>query len=225
MQGLLQKTPAGAAEAVAVETYCRVDQEMDRDEIKTLARRFQNCTYELTIQDWVKELCEGTKAGELIREIEGIRYDFTEGRRTQDRPLPTGFEIAGTRYSVANGGLHSEDAPGFAAGVGTLLDVDVASYYPSLMLRPGGAPVHLDEEIFHHVFRDILSVRLEAKAAGRKKEASALKLVVNSVFGKMGEPFSPLFSPPSFLATTIGGQLSLLALAERISHNPQTGAE
>jgi hypothetical protein len=225
VEGLLQKTPAGAAEAVVVASYCGEDGTMEPGDIKSAAAGFRDCTYTLQIRDWVKFVCEGTQAGDLIRTIEGTTFEFEGGRRGDPQPpMPESIIINGVEYAFGVGGLHSVDSAGNAQTdeEGTLWDYDVSSYYPSLMLRPGGSPIQLDEASFQNIFGALVKKRLAAKAEGRIREAAALKLVLNSCFGKMGYGYSPLFSPPSFLATTLGGQLALMALAERLGEDGRT---
>ena len=48
-------------------------------------------------------------------------------------------------------------------------------------------------------------------------QANALKLILNSTFGKYGDSFSTLFDPGAMLAVTLSGQLMLIDLIERLS--------
>jgi hypothetical protein len=217
LTGLLQKPPASAAEAVIVAEYCRAAG-VDPEDVRAAARRFQNGFLEVQIEDWVKRVCAGTKAEKLIAAVDGVEFEFSDGKRgNPSRKIPDMLDIDGVRFAFGVGGLHSKDEMGILHGCEGLWDIDVASYYPSLMMLPGGAPWHLNAERFRGVFGGLLNRRLLAKAEGRKVEAGALKLIVNSAFGKMGDGRSALFSPGSFLNTTLGGQLALIALAEKIS--------
>ena len=82
-------------------------------------------------------------------------------------------------------------------------------------------------------YREILAERLAIKAkvaaatdpeeAKRlKAQADGLKIVLNSVFGQFGNPYSTLCDPEAFLAVTLSGQLLLLDLIERLD---MAGAE
>jgi hypothetical protein len=213
---LMTKGPAASAEAVLISEYCRADGEVDIDDIRAAAGRMRNCDVTFVVEDWLKNACRGTSAGRIIEQIDGTIFPYRDGKRgVPDREWPSELDIDGIVAAIGVGGLHSMDDAG-QGGAG-YLDADVASYYPRLLLQPGGAPMHLDGALFCRIYRGLLERRLEAKAAGRKREANALKLVLNSSFGKLGDHYSPLFSPPSFLNVTVGGQLSLIALAERIS--------
>ena len=126
------------------------------------------------------------------------------------------LEFAGNVYRLGIGGLHSEDDPGvFESGESRLRDCDVSSYYPGIMLSLGVYPEHLGPG-FLEFYRAIVSKRLEAKARGDKVTASALKIAVNSVFGKLGYEYFWLYDPKAFLTVTINGELLLLGLIERL---------
>jgi DNA polymerase elongation subunit (family B) len=107
-----------------------------------------------------------------------------------------------------------------------LIEVDVASCYPSLIAANGITPATYGKTA-SQTYRDILARRLEvkrqAKAATDPEElatldiqATSLKLILNSFFGKTGSPYSTLYDPEAFLAITISGQLMLIYLIERM---------
>jgi hypothetical protein len=221
LPGLMSKGPAGAAEAVILSEYLRADPDTDMDTIRSAARRAHYCFMEFRAEDWVHRTVKGTVAEEILNQIDGTVFPIIDGNRGKpDREWPSRLNLDGTDAAFGVGGLHSVDAAGRASG--NLWDFDVASYYPRLLLAPGGAPEHLSKKLFREIYGGILERRLEAKHAGRKREANALKLVLNSVFGKLGDKWSPLFSPASFLHVTIGGQLSLIALGERLTSKKGT---
>lgn len=124
--------------------------------------------------------------------------------------------FGGNDYRLGIGGLHSEDAPGiFELGERILRDADVTSYYPSIMLELGIYPAHLGSG-FLDFFRGIVEKRIEAKERGDSITAGALKIAINSVFGKLKYPYFWLYDPKAFLSVTVNGQLSLLMLIERL---------
>jgi len=123
--------------------------------------------------------------------------------------------LGGSVYRMGIGGLHSSEA---SVAYGTdaeniLIDRDVASYYPSIILRCGFAPKHLGEH-FIKVYRGIVERRLEAKHSGDKVTADALKICANGAYGKLGSKWSVLYSPELLIQVTITGQLALLMLIE-----------
>ena len=125
--------------------------------------------------------------------------------------------IGSSVYRMGIGGLHSsESSTSHVADKNTLLiDRDVASYYPSIILGSSLAPVHMGEP-FLRVYRDIVEQRLAAKHAGDKVKADALKITINGSFGKFGSKWSALYSPDLLIQTTLTGQLALLMLIEAL---------
>ena len=59
--------------------------------------------------------------------------------------------------------------------------------------------------------------RVAAKRHGDTTTANSLKIVINSLFGHTGNPYSPFYDPAMMLAVTLTGQLALLLLIERMA--------
>jgi len=109
----------------------------------------------------------------------------------------------------------------------TLKTADVASYYPSLILNAGMNPSQLGP-LFLSIYRAVYEQRLAAKAdlkkfpkdsseyAELKAVESGFKIVLNGTFGKLFSRYSIFYAPEFGIAVTIGGQLSLLMLIERL---------
>jgi len=125
--------------------------------------------------------------------------------------------IGAGRYRMGIGGLHSsETSTAHKAGDGILLmDADVTSYYPSIILRCGLFPKHLTE-VFLRVYETIFERRVKAKRDGNKTVNEVLKIVLNGSFGKFGSRWSTLYSPHLMIQVTVTGQLALLMLIERL---------
>jgi len=127
------------------------------------------------------------------------------------------IEIGQSRYKIGIGGLHSQESETahFSDDDNVLIDRDVESYYPRMMLnmnmRLGGFGVH-----FNTVYGKILEERIEAKHAGDKVKSDSLKIVLNSTFGKTSNKYSTLYSPEFMIRTTLTGQLTLLMLIEAL---------
>jgi len=100
-----------------------------------------------------------------------------------------------------------------------ILDEDVVSYYPNIILQQGLYPETMGKA-FLKVYGDIVKERIAAKAAGDKVKADSLKITVNGSFGKFGSKYSVLYSPDLLIQTTVTGQLALLMLIEML-HNSQ----
>lgn len=125
--------------------------------------------------------------------------------------------LGGGLYRMGIGGLHSSEkcAAHRADELTLLIDRDVASYYPAIILNQGLYPKHLGPG-FLEVYRTIVDRRLAAKKAGNKIVADSLKITINGSFGKLGNKYSTLYAPDLLLQVTITGQLCLLMLIEMI---------
>lgn len=126
------------------------------------------------------------------------------------------FCIRNVVYSVGVGGIHSINTPGIfkPADDEYCGHLDVASLYPSLLIEWNFAPQHLKG--FRELFSDIKVERLEAKHTGQKLKNQFLKIVLNSVTGKMQAPTSWMYDPFKVFSIRINGQLILLMLVDRL---------
>jgi len=127
------------------------------------------------------------------------------------------IQIGGSTYRMGIGGLHSSEqsTAHLADDDHILVDRDVASYYPAIILRTGLTPKHMGPA-FTAAYSDIVARRLAAKHAGDKVTADALKITINGSFGKFGSKWSKLYSPDLLIQTTLTGQLALLMLIETL---------
>lgn len=66
------------------------------------------------------------------------------------------------------------------------------------------------------IFSEVLERRMEAKAAGDKATANALKLVVNTTYGASLNKYNDLFDPLMGRSVCVSGQLFLLELAQHL---------
>jgi hypothetical protein len=116
-------------------------------------------------------------------------------------------------YRMGIGGLHSTESAitHIVAEDEFLIERDVASYYPSIILQCGLYPETMGEA-FLDVYTTIYDRRLAAKAAGDKVTADTLKIALNGTFGKLGSRYSCLYSPGLLVQVTLTGQLALLDL-------------
>lgn len=127
------------------------------------------------------------------------------------------LDINGSVYRMGIGGLHSSEstAAHHSDENYILIDKDVTSYYPFIILNLGLYPHHLGPT-FLHVYKNIVDRRIAAKERGDKVTADSLKITINGSFGKLGSKYSILYSPDLLIQVTVTGQLSLLMLIERL---------
>lgn len=128
------------------------------------------------------------------------------------------FVFRGLRYSVGVGGIHSINSPEIIIPQDDemLIDVDVASLYPSMLIEYKFYPKHLGPE-FLEVYKQIKEERIEAKHNGNKVKDATLKLALNGLSGNLQNMHSFCYSPFAVMSIRINGQLLLLMLAERLT--------
>ena len=146
------------------------------------------------------------------------------------------------KYQMGVGGLHSKHDKSvckISRCEYLLSDADFQAYYPTLIVQAG-----LGNPEFIAFYQTLINMRVNAKEDAKRitaeikatsstpelesalAEAKAVdsvgKIMINGLFGKLGSSFSKLYSPDLLLAVTIGGQLLVMCLIERVL---ATGAE
>jgi len=134
-------------------------------------------------------------------------------------------------FKIGIGGLHSQEKSitHRSDEAGDLIDIDVESYYPSLILNSGEYPPALGPQ-FRIEYAGIKGERVDAKALQKQLEKDGHKgtpqwedahaeneggkVGINGTFGKTGNIWSILFGPSLLLQTTLTGQLSLCMLID-----------
>lgn len=141
------------------------------------------------------------------------------------------FTFMGTSYTIATGGLHSNEIPAVYAenSDSIIVDRDVASYYPNMIRSLKVCQKHLIPKAWFRIADTIVDERLEHKHLAKDKSldvmerdkhataAACLKIVANAgIFGKMGSEQSFLCDKKAMYQVTINGQLFLLMLIEKL---------
>ena len=175
------------------------------------------------------------------------------------------FEVTMNKltYTIATGGLHTQDIPRELRSKIELIDDsstgeekrakiaeianrkddciwnhitddsyiyvhwDIASFYPSIMVEYEIAPNHLVKQIFVGCVKYYRDTRVTAKHSKEKLIdgvppkilAEALKIVINSIYGKFGFEKGDLYDRLCTLKVTINGQLMIMMLCEELELN------
>lgn len=127
------------------------------------------------------------------------------------------LSINNSVYRMGIGGLHSSETTisHHTDDEYILIDKDMTSYYPFIILNLGLYPQHLGTA-FLDVYQSIVSRRITAKQQKNKVIADSLKITINGSFGKLGSKYSIFYSPDLLIQVTLTGQLTLLMLIERL---------
>ena len=119
--------------------------------------------------------------------------------------------LAGVMHKFAYGGVHG--AIENFVYKGEMWNIDMTSYYPSMMIRFGflsrNTPSLSD-------FKNIYDSRVRAKHSEELLKAAAYKLVLNTTYGCMKSKFNPLCDPKMANQVCITGQLLLVDLIEKL---------
>ena len=148
----------------------------------------------------------------LLDEMKSLTV--TAGRKAWNKK----FLLNNLEVSVGVGGIHSINKPEIIKPKEDelLLDSDVNSMYPSLIIQYKFIPPHLNKDVFLDIYSNTYTERLAAKHAGRMLESDTKKLTLNSVTGNYQNKYSWLYSPKAVMQIRINGQLILLMLCERL---------
>lgn len=184
---------------------------------------------------------------DILGDIQKARFMVNDKGRTvlPDELKNKKIEFRGKEYRMGIGGLHSSETKQImkADEMHMIMDFDVASYYPSIVLNEKLYPKHIGSE-FLQVYRTLVNKRLEAKKRAAELTewikaspeprpvfieemkkcivaAEGLKICVNGTFGKLGSKYSVLYSPDLMIQVTITGQLALLMLIESLAQHAE----
>ena len=127
------------------------------------------------------------------------------------------FIFNNLRYTIGVGGIHSVNDPEIIIPKEDeyLIDCDVASLYPSMLIQHKFYPKHLGPE-FLEVYSKIREERIEAKHNGNKVKNETLKLALNGLSGNLQNEHNFCYSPFAVMQIRVNGQLLLLMLAEKL---------
>lgn len=125
------------------------------------------------------------------------------------------LDVAGVSHVFAWGGLHGA-IPKYS-GEGHFINIDVASYYPALMIEYGFGSRSISDP---KKYREIRDERLRLKAEKNPMQ-QPYKIVLNSTYGAMKDKNNPLYDPRQANNVCVGGQLLLLDLIEMLEGHCQ----
>lgn len=191
--------------------------------------------------------CISFKTKSLQDLLDDVRH--TTLTRVSKDAFQRNVTIGNTVYTLATGGLHSQDLPmniwstsdyGLngnelsPSSTGELhsrpfviVHFDIASFYPSIMTEYQVAPAHLIKSVFAKLVGWMRDTRVSVKHSaeefvnGIPKDVLALvlKITINAIYGKFGFEKGDLYDRRATLEVTINGQLMILMLCEELELN------
>lgn len=137
--------------------------------------------------------------------------------------LDVWVETASGRCPVtyAWGGVHGAK-PAFTAEATAdrlIVNYDVSSLYPNSMINFGYCSRSMEDP---DAYKKLVATRLEAKKAGETEKATALKLVVNTVYGAMLNQYNDLADRRAGRSVCITNQLAMTQLIVMLASRCQT---
>lgn len=135
--------------------------------------------------------------------------DLYEGTLNYDNTMT--IDVAGVEHKFAYGGAHAAKENFFY--VGEMWNIDIISYYPSMMIRYNFLSRSTS---LYDRFKYIYDDRVVAKKNGEKEKANAYKLVLNTTYGCTKSKYNPLYDPKMANQVCITGQLLFLDLIEKL---------
>jgi hypothetical protein len=129
-------------------------------------------------------------------------------------------------FVIGAGGIHSVNNNNKvfkSSNTRLLVDIDGASWYPNFCIAHNWYPEHLGP-VFVKVYKELYDERVKYKTLAKNDKSNieanviqtALKLSLNSVYGKLGSEYSPLHDSKTQLGICINGQLTLLQCIEEV---------
>ena len=136
--------------------------------------------------------------------------DWYKDPKNRDYDKSLELDIAGVPHIFAWGGIHGAIPQYY--GEGYYVNMDVRSYYPSLMIEYGWLSRNVSDP---KKFKEIYDRRVEYKAAKDSRQ-EPLKNVLNGTYGASKDKFNNLYDPRQANNVCVGGQLLLLDLIEKL---------
>ena len=179
-------------------------------------KKITSFEFKYTPPDYIK--FNSDNLNNLLVKFTEIEFKGVVGDRLLEKGIVTDVIINDVPYSCGIGGLHSKEEARtvFAADDEYIIDIDVVSYYPTIILNNKYCPDNYNVEEFLEFYQKIYDDRIIAKKENNVSKANVYKIILNGSFGKFGDQYSSLYSPKLLIHTTITGQLSILMLIEKL---------
>lgn len=152
----------------------------------------------------------------LPKELELTKYkavaDWYLNPDNHDYSKSLTYEIAGLEIDFGWGGFHGAK-PKYKTE-GFIVDTDVTSLYPSLMIEYDLLSRNIPDQ-YRPLYEQIKNKRVELKKAKNPLEA-ALKLILNTTYGTLKDKNNAMFDPLMSNLVCLYGQLLMTDLLEKL---------
>ena len=124
-------------------------------------------------------------------------------------------------FRLGIGGIHSKNKELIleANNDYAIIDADITSFYPSLIEIFNIFKQDNGESYIQNLYNSLIANRKKAKKEGNKILSDGLKLVLNSVYGKLKQKTSALYFPERQELVSRLGQIYILYLIDLLTNN------
>ncbi|MBF0553738.1 MAG: hypothetical protein HQK96_04190 [Nitrospirae bacterium] len=153
----------------------------------------------------------------LNRFLNKLNSIISDSNNIEDE-LHKQLHIGNIEFNFTGGGLRTKDGNLILSSTDTmqLVDIDIISCYPSTILNENLCPSHLSH-VWLDIYREIVEKRIRAKKAGDIVTAEAIKVVINSIYGRTKFPYSFMYDEIVMYSIVVTVELFLLMLIERLN--------
>lgn len=192
--------------------------------------KFRTPQLQALLEDMKKVVVHSVSKDSFVREVKLGKLVYTiatGGLHSQDTPRELRSKCIANDSSTGKISPVDKDWSNLTDDSYIYVHFDISSFYPRIMVTRRVAPKHLDESVFVKLVEWVMNTRLSAKRSidpiidGIPKEllADALKIVINSIYGKLGFEYGDLLDKLAVLKVTINGQLMIMMVCEDLELN------
>lgn len=213
-EDLMSKSDAQIAEVILAKEIAKLNGKASkRQEIEP------GTVFKYSIPSYIKY--QSKELNDMLARIRQAKFivEYSGKIRLPDE-LKSSVRIGSGLYRLGIGGLHSseENVCYKSDGTKSVVDRDVASYYPRLITTLKLYPASCGPN-FLVAFEKIIDIRLDAKKRKIFSRDKGLKIVINGTSGKLSDVWSLFYSPDNTIQMTVSGQLALLMWIEILEDN------
>jgi hypothetical protein len=213
-EDLMSKSDAQIAEVILAKEIAKLNGKASkRQELEP------GTVFKYSVPSYIKY--QSKELNDMLARIKQAKFIVEDsGKIRLPDELKSSVCIGSGLYRLGIGGLHSseENVCYRSDGTKSVVDRDVASYYPRLITTLKLYPASCGPN-FLVAFEKIIDIRLDAKKRKIFSRDKGLKIVINGTSGKLSDVWSLFYSPDNTIQMTVSGQLALLMWIEILEDN------
>ena len=122
------------------------------------------------------------------------------------------------QYHFGLGGIHASIEPQLVESDNDyiIIDSDIVSFYPMLAIKYGFHPKQFDKQTFINTYQNLFNERTKYPKKTHFAQNYAIKIALNSVYGKSNDKYSALYDKLMTYQITINGQLFICMFIQEV---------